>query len=407
MKEIPLGKREGLHLEFKAAEALKDPEKIAREVVAMLNAEGGEVWVGLREEEGVAVAVEEIPEPELSRQSVRDFLVSTVEPSPSPGEIKIDLVPSPKGSILRLQAEPNPNRKPYALLRKSGRAFWIRIADRLRVMDREEIRESFQGSKPNQDELRRAEETLKVELNALQREAGRDRSDIFWLRILPVPPFSLDLSALLKGNLLLDPRETGNRRTGKTFFQVYDPRGERPSLQAGRLMVGESDAVALSIYRDKGIKLRLPLEKLHAGHEPGATKPLHWLWLLELPVSVFRLLSKMIKSGDYWEKPLAPDTMFLCSIALFGLEGWTLRPFSPRTYQANEWINYLLQDPRSSSDQDFILANPLPFRVSEVRDYPDRCGFLLTSRIYEAFGFDPDQMPPEFDQKAGRLILPE
>lgn len=373
----------------------------------MLNAEGGEIWVGLGEADGVAVAVEEIPEPELSRQSLRDFLVSTVEPSPSPGEIEIDPIPSAKGSVLRLLVKPDPSRKPYALLRRSGRAFWIRIADRLRVMDREEIRESFRGSKPGTDELRRAEETLKSELNALQGEAGRDRVGIFWLRILPVPRFSLDLGALQRGNLLLDPRETENRRTGQTFFQAYGPKGGMPRLDSGRLVVGESDAAALSIYRHEGIKLRLPLEKLHAGHEPGATKPLYWLSLMELPVSVFRLLSKMIESGDYWEKPLAPKTLFLCSIALFGLEGWTLRPSSPRAYQVDEWFNYLHQEPRSSSDQDFVLANPLPFAVSEVQDHPDRCGFLLTSRVYEAFGLGPDQMPPEFDQKAGRLILPE
>ncbi|HEY4562501.1 MAG TPA: ATP-binding protein [Thermoanaerobaculia bacterium] len=402
MSGIPLGKREDLHLEFKAAEALKDPEKIAREVVAMLNAEGGEVWVGLREEDGVAVAVEGIPEPELSRQSLRDFLVSTVEPSPFPGEIEIDLIPSPRGSILRLRAKPDSSRKPYALLRKSGRFFWIRIADRLRFMDREEIRKSFQGSKPSPDELRRAEEILKVELDALQREAGRDRSGIFWLRILPVPRFSLDLDALLKGNLLLDPQETGNRRTGKTFLQ-----GGTPHLRSGRLVAGKSEAAALSIYRNDGIKLRLPLERFHAGHDPGAAKPLYWLPLMEIPVSVFRLLSTMLKVESCWEKPFAPDTLFVCSIALFGLEGWTLRPFSPQLSPLDGWMNYLLAEPRSSSDQDFILANPLLFTISEVRDHPDRCGFLLTSRVYEAFGFGLDQMPRELDQKAGRLILPE
>lgn len=172
-------------------------------------------------------------------------------------------------------------------------------------------------------------------------------------------------------------------------------------------MVGESNAAALSIYRHEGIKLRLPLEKLHAGHEPGATKPLYWLSLMELPVSVFRLLSKMLKVETCWEEPPAPNTLFLCSIALFGLEGWTLRPSSPQLSQLDGWMNHLLAKPRASSDPDFIFANPLPFKVSEVRDHPDRCGFLLTSRVYEAFGFGPDQMPPEFDQKAGRLILPE
>jgi hypothetical protein len=149
------------------------------------------------------------------------------------------------------------------------------------------------------------------------------------------------------------------------------------------------------------------LERFHAGHEPGAEKPLYWLPLIEIPVSVFRLLSKMLGVEACWERPITPDTLFVCSIALFGLEGWTLRPFSPQLSQLDGWWNYLLAQPRSSSDRDLILPNPLPFTVNEVRDHPDRCGFLLTSRVYEAFGFDPDQMPREFDPKAGRLILPE
>ncbi len=403
MIEIPLGKRESLRLEFKAAEALKEPEKIAREVVGMLNAEGGEVWIGLREEDGAAVAVEEIPDPEVSRQSLRDFLVDTLEPSPSPQELDLDLVSSTKGSVLRLSIKPDPSRKPYALLRKTGRSFWIRIADRLRVMDREEIRESFLGSKPDEGELRRAEETLKSEFDALQREASRDRIGVFWLRILPVPPFSLNLDALREGNLLLDPRESENRRTGKTFFQA----GGRPHLQPGRLTLGESDEAAFSMYRHEGLKLRLPLDKFHAGHEPPVEKPLYWLSLVEIPVSVFRLLSKMLKVEAYWEERPASNTRFLCSIALLGLEGWTLRPLSPRTYQANEWMEYLRHEPRPSSDRDFVLANPLSFKMSELRDHPDRCGFRLVSRVYEAFGFGLNETPREFDQQIGRLILPE
>ena len=164
---------------------------------------------------------------------------------------------------------------------------------------------------------------------------------------------------------------------------------------------------ALTIYRHDGVELRLPLEAFHAGHEPGASKPLYWLTLMETPISVFRLLSKMLKTEALWEEPLPPDEQFVCSIALLGLDGWTLRPFSPNLRHLEGWGNYLLQEPRASSDQDFILDRPLAFRVSEVQDQPDRCGFRLVSRVYEAFGFGPDQMPPEFDPKAGRLILPE
>ncbi|MFL6235637.1 MAG: helix-turn-helix domain-containing protein [Thermoanaerobaculia bacterium] len=407
MSGIPLGKREGLHLEFKAAEALKDPEKIAREVVAMLNAEGGEVWVGLREEDGMAVAVEEIPEPELSRQSVRDFLVDTIEPSPSSWEIDFILVDAERGSILLVEAKPISARRPYAALRKSGRYFWMRIADRLRVMDREEIRKSFQASKPDAYELGRIEEALGSKVKALQQEAGRDRSGIFWLRILSVPQLSLDLNALQGSNLFVDPKESGNRRTGKTFFQVYGPRGGSPRRGSGRLVLGESNKAALTIYRLDGIELRLPLEAFHAGHEPGASKPLYWLALMEMPISVFRLLSKILKTEAFLEEPAAPGSLFVCSIALLGLEGWTLRPFSPNLRYLDGWGNYLLQEPGTSSDEDFVLDKPLSFPLNEVRDQPDRCGFRLVSRIYEAFGFGPDQMPRELDQNAGRLILPE
>jgi hypothetical protein len=255
-------------------------------------------------------------------------------------------------------------------------------------------------------EVGRAEETLQSESKALQEEAGRDRAGIFWLRILPVRQLSLNLDALQESNLLLDPKESENRRTGETFFKVYGPRGGSPRRGSGRLVLGESKAV-LTIYRHHGIELRLPLDVFHAGHEPGASKPLYWLTLMEMPISIFRLLSKMLKTEAFWEVPPAPDMLFVCSIALLGLEGWTLRPSSPDLRYWEGWGNYLRQEPKASDDQDFILDRPLAFPMSEVRDQPDRCGFRLVSRVYEAFGFGPDQMPPEFDQKAGRLILPE
>jgi len=405
--EIPLGKKEDLHLELKGADALKDPEKIAREVVAMLNAEGGEVWVGLREEEGRAVAVEPIPEPEANRQSLRDFLVDSIEPSLSSLEITVHPISATTGSILRLQVKPDSTRRPYALLRKGGRSFWIRIEDRLRLMDREEIRRAFASTQPSNDEQNRAEETVKDELKDLQREAGGGPNGIFWLRIVPAPEYSLNLDALQNSDLLLDPSETENRRTGQTFFLAQGREGGRPQRKAGRLVMGETDDAALSIYRHEGIQLRLPLGKFHAGHEPGAEKPLYWLTLMEVPISVFRLLSKMLRVEALWEERLAESTWFVSSVALFGLHGWTLRPYSPQLRQLQGWWDYLLKEPRSSSVQDLIPAKPLRFPLREVQDYPDRCGFRLVSRIYEAFGFGTDEMPHEFDQKTGRLVLPE
>jgi hypothetical protein len=402
--EIPLGKKEDLHLEFKSADALKDPEKIAREVVAMLNAEGGEVWIGLGEEEGRAVKVEAIPEPEADRQSLRDFLADSIEPAPAPAEIRLELVPVQSGSILRITVTA-PGNGPYALLRKSGRFFWRRFDDRILPMSREEIREAFGGIKRSDDEKTRAALALEDELKELQRDAGGDQRGVFWLRIVPVPKFSLNLDALQDSDLLLDPRATENRRAGQTFFLAYE--GGRPHRQANRLVMGEPSSAALTIYRDAGIQLRLPLQKFHAGHEPGAERPLYWLPLLEVPISVFRLLSKALSGQAFWEEPPAESTLLVSSVALLGLQGWTLRPHSPQLQQSQEWWNYLLQEPHSSSEPDFILAQPMDFTLAEVRDQPDRCGFRMVSRIYETFGFRTSEMPAEFDRKAGRLVLLE
>ena len=80
-RRVPLGRKEDFHLELKGRDALDDPEKIAREVVAFLNAEGGDVWVGLGEEAGRAVKVEPIPDPEREQRRLVDYLIETIEPS--------------------------------------------------------------------------------------------------------------------------------------------------------------------------------------------------------------------------------------------------------------------------------------------------------------------------------------
>jgi hypothetical protein len=350
------------------------------------------------------VTVEPIPDAERESRRLHDYLVDVIEPPPGPKESVLSVKQDEeRGSLLRIAVAPIPERRPYAFLRKGGRHFVIRTGERMRPMSREEIRKAFESARPNSDEVSRAEEALKVEFEALQNDTGRNPSGTFWLRIWPAPQFSLNLDALQNSDLLVDPRATGNRRAGETFFLA----GGRPRLEADRLVLGERSAVALTIYRHDGIELRAPLQRFHAGNEPGAEKPLYWMALMEMPISIFRLLSKMVSIEEFWDEPLAPDTQFVSSVALLGLDGWTLRPFSPRLRQSDGWWNYLLKNPRPSSVRDLIPAKPLRFTASEVRDHPDRCGFRLVHRIYEAFGFGTDKMPQEFDQNTGRLVLPE
>ena len=71
-----IGEEGGPSAGVQGAEALKTPEIVARGVVAMLNADGGEVWVGLREENERAVVVESIQDREREARRLLDYLVA-------------------------------------------------------------------------------------------------------------------------------------------------------------------------------------------------------------------------------------------------------------------------------------------------------------------------------------------
>ena len=364
----------------------------------MLNAEGGEVWVGLQEDGGRAVAVEPIAAPETEERRLLDFLVDTIEPSVSDREISVRSVDEGEGTVLRIAVTPNRDHKPYAFLKRGGRHFVVRVGDRIRPMIREEL---FRASDFDRGALAQHAE---AELNAARNAVLEHYKELFWLRIQPVPPFSLDLHALKDTDILLDPSVTKNRRTGENFFLAAS--GARPRLEAGKVVLGKANDLRLDIFHHEGVEFRAPLKVFHAGKELGAPKPLDGLILLELPISLFRLLSVLLQEETLWGDPVSEGTDFLASLALLGLEGWTLRPFSPWDFRSGLW-SYLRGDPQPSSELPNLLPRVLRFTLGEVRDQPDRCGFRLVSRIYEAFGYGIHQIPPDFDHEAGRLILPE
>ena len=79
---IPLGQPEGERLEFKGRDVLRHLSNVSREVVAMLNASGGDIWIGLVEEQGRAVRVEAIENPAREINRLRDHFSDAIEPSP-------------------------------------------------------------------------------------------------------------------------------------------------------------------------------------------------------------------------------------------------------------------------------------------------------------------------------------
>ena len=384
MSPLPLGQKEGPRLEFKGRDSLKTPEDIAREVVAMLNAEGGEVWVGLREEDGRAVVVEPIDNADREVRRLLDSLVDSIEPSLSGGELRLEPVEEDgEGPVLRILVKPSSGQRPYALLRKGGRHFVTRIADRIRPLSREEIRSFFQELGANRDTaLQEAAEQVLAD----RMSVAKKRQALFWLRLEPAADIAIDIQATEVRDLFREPTLSGNRSSGWSFARLQS----LPVLSIGRLTNDPASPRHIEIRRDGGLLFQASLESLKWKGED--------IWpfiLLEYPVSAFRIARKL------YEGKMDGGDAVVADLALFGLRGLKLRPGSPGTWFGSNRARIF------NEADDFLLDSPLVFKAEEVESEPDLCGFRLVERVYEAFGLGRDAIPREFDQEVGRLILPE
>lgn len=379
--KIPLGEAEDETLEFKSRDALDRPAVIARSVVSFLNARGGTLWIGLEEHAGRAIEIRPIDDPDLRQRQLLDYLVSAIEPSPSIDEIRIDQVNAGhSGVILLVTARPDKARGPYAHLKEGGRFYIVRIGDRTRPMSREEVL----SSAPVMDD------GATKALEKARRSAQSTGEARFWLWVRPVGTGRVDVQDPHLVALLSDPAATGNRPAGWTFVN----RHAQPELKGEKLVLGKPAFRQLEICSDGLVAFSVPLERLSWIEEQD--QRLIWPYaLMEYPVSVFRLASKLYaqhRSG--LEKVLA-------DLALIGVVGWGLRPYSPNS------LGFDIEDPSRFEDADDLLfAQPFEFRPEEFIEHPDRCALRLIAEVYQAFGHDRSKIPSEFDQREGQLLIP-
>ncbi len=404
---IPLGETEDLHLELKSAESLEEPAAIGRQVAAMLNSDGGEVWVGLGEQGGVATEIQAIPSPEKAVDSLLDSLIDRLEPSPLPDEVRLDAVPvSEDMSVIRIRVEAG-DRGPYAWLKNGGRYFQRRVGSGTRPMSRQELfTPQLEGHRVREDRREAMTRKLLVERESVQAAARA----LMWLRIQPIEAMNVDLEARLLRDLLEDPTRTGNRRAGWHFVQV----SEAPRLSPGMLSWRCWDAFSVDLHQDGGLVCRAPLASLHfKGEELELWPPA----LLEYPISAFRLAQAVYREcviHDDARRPrgqASPETGdneessvdVLADIAFFGIRGSKLRGGSmlERHWRGNTIREY------PEDEEDLTWPEPLVFRLGELLEEPDRCGFRLIRRVYDAFGYREPEMPREYLRESGRLILPE
>ena len=120
---------------------------------------------------------------------------------------------------------------------------------------------------------------------------------------------------------------------------------------------------------------------------------------IEYPVARFRLASWI-----YRNQRVADSGKVLADAALIGIEGWVLRPYSPRSLH----FQYPMEAPNAWTEgRDLIWDRALIFRGNEIIEEPDWCAFRLVRRFYEAFGYSEDKIPLEFDRGQRRLTIPD
>ena len=387
-----LGRREDQRLELKSKDALDEPSNIARAVVGMLNAGGGEIWIGVEEADGVAVAIEPVQDPGRKEGRLRDYLLDVVDPSPTADEVSIEPMPvgaDPALLVVKVKPAGGPmGRKPYALRKGGGWHFFRRMGARNHPMSRLEIfgEAVRRGDDPAVEDAIRG---LEEERKRVQDEGKTG----LWLGLQPARKLHLDPQEDRFQSIVLSPLVTGNRRTGWHFARS----SSQPRLSMAGIEWGLSDPQDELVTRvqvtERG-DLRFWIALEHLRHSKGEAREIWPNILLEYPISAFRIARVVYRGFLDSEDRVAAD------LALLGVRGWGLREGTPDDF-------FLLGNELARLEEPDLIWEPIVFSFREIDEAPDRCGFRLVRRVYQAFGWRQEDMPRHYDPEAGRLILPE
>jgi len=398
---VPIDQPEGDRLEHKSLAALAEPDKIAREAVAMLNSQGGEVWIGIKEGQG-RNEVEAMPHAEAARarQRLQDHLLDVIEPTPVAGEVTVTDEPvgtgtAEHGRVLRVALEPRPGRGPFALHRRGGRYFLRRFGDRIVPMSRDDIGRAFNQARPA-EATGEARAMLQAEVRALLEQPTAR----FWLGIEPEQAGDLSLRKLRETEMLTEPTRSGTPR-GSYNFTTASYRGAARLRKSGAgtpVMIGD-DIISLRVLASGGVRFEAALKEIFwVGRVPfvDAERLLSPEALLGYVISVTRLIATLLDEAPLWHRP--PQGPFWAALGITGLQGWGLLPGDLAA-----WPSYRYQISRFQ-DEDLLLEEPLRFSQDDLRARPDECGMRLVEKIYD--GFEIDLLPSIAGAALGHAGLP-
>ena len=391
-----LGQREHGLLEFKAADALKNLSKLAREVVAMLNASDGkaaaELWIGVVESESMAVKLEGVEEAQREQVRLRDHLVDTIEPRPAHEEVSVDEVAAGDGRrLLSVSVCCGAQRKPFALNR-DGRHYLTRVQSRIALLTYDELRDLWSARSASVgDDERNARAWLRT-----QREnacAKPSEVGVLWIGVASPGRPPVDLNSESVRRLLTVPNATGNRVDGWTFLSG---RGAVVPTQHG-VRVGQVEWGATDVTRDGWLSGSVSLERLRYRDRRGVASlnEFNPYALVEYLTSVVRLAAALARMSHC-------DSDYYVSIAITGAAEWVLWPYSPSSIG---WKDSFHGIGRFDDSADLVLDPPFEFKHAELAEPSDACAYRLLVRIYESFHLGADKLPREFDPVSLRLML--
>ncbi|MFQ5749721.1 MAG: helix-turn-helix domain-containing protein [Planctomycetota bacterium] len=391
-------------MEFKQAEILrsrKGMRHLLEEIVGMLNAGGGRILVGVREEKGAAVALDPLRDQDLGalESPLRDMLADAIEPRLRGGECALEWVPALDGFVLELQVQPRDPRPhpPFCLLSGRDRRYLRRIGDRLRPMSYAEIQEGCRegSAEPKEDWFRKVQEEV----------------DSWWQGTEPHYQLAVALGPLDPAMRIALPRNAAElvnqpppdlvRPNGWSFVTGL---GGNAVLKRNRrlLLSGNSENGYRELRADGRGRLafRTRLEHLQWGglesvkkSFPRAQGVLYRDALIETTVSALRL------AGRLWqERP--PESEIKTVVRLEGIRNWFLPPGRPRTItfgHPNAW---------RPAEQDEIVAGPHRFEAESFLRNPDEAAWTLIADIYAEFDVE-EEIIPCFSDPPRRFVPPK
>lgn len=407
-------RKEGAKLEFKSAAAVDDPRILPRAVCALLNAGGGEVIVGRRDDGNI----DSVPDLERAGRVILDRLIESIAPR-LPANVAVDKFEDAPALLVTV---PKPPQNSLFALRSTQGRFSVpeRTGDRTQLLDWPEIVERvWKAGEKRRDpipDMRKQREEVHDQLakwidDAESKAAAIRELGGLFICLRSSPPRNADASALQSRlrNAIEDPGLVGVRRDGWGFAPlrtepIKRSAGRREWIKSGiehegylRLEVdcSPTEWLRLATRLDERMLWGTTLESVRT------SKTLHPYALSETVSSCMQLWAYLLRT-DLVSRSRAGDTeppeTVWGGLQLTRLRGRTLRPYRPGIVGFD--FDHLSKTHEEDNVGPFVREIP----GDEFLSHPHRLGFELIREVYSQFGYAEDNVVPFYDRASETFV---